>query len=206
MKKLNVTAISKKKIKHIYVKNVTKQNYLFSFVAFILIFASCLMLKSVNGINDYAYKCFQIYSPINTLFNESGGIIFTNSSLEQLNKKNLKFITPIKSSVVNVNNGELCFNVDVSIMVLSPEDGIVKEIGVLPNGEKYIEIMHNKNTVSRIENIYITGVVPNQVVSKGKDIATTRIGDIVRFSIYVDGIKQSNIKLEKNDVVWENLQ
>lgn len=206
MKKLNITAISKNKIKHIYVKNVTKQNYLFSIVAFILIFASCLMLKSVNGINDYAYECFQIYSPINTLFNESGGIIFTNSSLEQLNKKNLKFITPIKSSVVNVNNGELCFNVDVSIMVLSPEDGIVKEIGVLPNGEKYIEIMHNKNTVSRIENIYITGVVPNQVVSKGKDIATTRIGDIVRFSIYVDGIKQSNIKLEKNDVIWENLQ
>ena len=89
-------------------------------------------------------------------------------------------------------------------MVVAPEDGIIKEIGYLPNGEKYIEIMHAKNVTTKIENIYITGVVSGQVVAKGKDIATVKLGDVVRFSIYENDIKQTNILINKNQIEWEN--
>ena len=59
---------------------------------------------------------------------------------------------------------------------------------------------------SRIENIGILGVVLGEVVAKGKDIATATVGEVVRFSVYVDGIKQTNITLDKNQILWENSQ
>lgn len=206
MKNLKVSSLSKHKIKHIYLKKVTKRNYIVSAVVFVFLIASCCMIKFVDVLKGYDQLCSQIYSPVNPLFNDNGGIIFTNKTLENINKNNLKFITPIKCSEIKNVGGELHYLIDSSIMIISPEDGIIKEIGVLPNGEKYIEIAHSKNVVTRIENIYITGVINGQVVAKGKDIATSQIGETVRFSIYEDGIKQPNITLNKNQIIWESFQ
>lgn len=206
MKNLKVSGISQNKIKHVYIKKQTRKNFLFSGVALVVLMLSCCMIKYVNIFNGYANLCSQIYAPINSLFNDSGGIIFTGKFSSNTNKKTLKLLTPIKSSKVESINGELHYTIDASIMVLSPEDGIVKAVGVLPSGEKYIEIAHSGNIFSRIENIGILGVILGEVVAKGKDIATATVGEVVRFSVYVDGIKQTNITLDKNQILWENSQ
>ncbi len=204
MRKLVINSLTKKQIKHIYLKVQNKKNYIVSCVlCFVLIF-SVLGFKSVSKLNGYVQICSKVYNPINPLFNESGGIVFASSKFSNASKINLKFITPIKSGVIELVEGDVCFTIDSSIMVVAPEDGIIKEIGYLPNGEKYIEIMHAKNVTTKIENIYITGVVSGQVVAKGKDIATVKLGDVVKFSIYENDIKQTNITLNKNQVEWEN--
>lgn len=205
MKKIAVNTLTKKHIKHVYVTKFNKQNKIISMVLSLLIVFSVFAVKNFDN-NDISKICLKVYNPINPLFNDSGEIVFASSNFNSINKNNLKFITPIKCSEVNINDGDVSYTIDSSIMVVAPEDGIVKEIGYLPNGEKYIEIMHAKGVSTKIENIYITGVIIGQIVAKGKDIATVKLGDVVRFSIYENDIKQTNISLNKNQIEWESLQ
>lgn len=169
-----------------------------------MVMLSVLGIKYIDVFNGYDQLCTEIYNPIDALFNDNGGIVFTSKMLNNINKNNLKFVTPIKCSDISIVDDTINYVIDNSIMIIAPEDGIIKSIGYLPNGEKYIEIAHSKNIVSRLENIYITGVVTGQVVAKGKDIATARMDSVVRFSIYEDGTKISNLKLNKNVITWEN--
>ncbi len=206
MKKIKLISLTKRNIKHTYSKVVVKKNYITSAVLVVAIMLCCATLKATSFSSVISETCAKIYNPINPLFNDEGGIMFTGVTLENVNKNNLKFITPIKCSEITNINGELNYQIDSNIMVIAPEDGIIKEIGVLPNGEKYIEIAHSKNIVSRIENIYIVGVLNGEAVKKGKDIATVKLGSTVKFSIYEDGIKQTNISVVKNEIVWESYQ
>ena len=88
-------------------------------------------------------------------------------------------------------------------MVKACEDGIVTGLGVLPTGEKYIEIKHNASVVTRYLNIDITGVVINQLVKKGKDIATAKPNEYLKLSVFIEGVSQ-NLSVNKNQVVWES--
>lgn len=206
MKKIKVQNLIKNKIKHVYLKKLIKRNYLFCGVAMVLIMLSMCAIKYVDAFNGYDKLCAEIYNPINPLFNDSGNMVFASSKFDAVNKKNLNFVIPIKCSQIQNLNGDLCFTVDASIMIIAPEDGIVSAVGLLPSGEKYIEIKHSKNIVSRIENIYLTGVVSGQVVAKGKDIATANMGEVVRFLVFEDGVKITSLKVEKSSVIWESFQ
>lgn len=206
MKNIKLISIKKRNIKHVYVKAVIKKNYIVSGVIFAVLLLSTLMLSSTSNLTEVSLASSQFYNPINPLFNDEGGIIFTSSALSTVDKNNLKFVTPIKCSNITNVNGELNYEIDSNIMVIAPEAGVVKEIGILPNGEKYIEIAHSKNIITRIENIYIVGVVNGEVVKKGKDIATVKLGTTVKFMLYENGVKQTNISLNKNEIVWESFQ
>lgn len=202
--KIKVCSLTKKSIQHLYVKKINKHNFVTFGIMLLMVMLSVLGIKYIDVFNGYDQLCTEIYNPIDALFNDNGGIVFTSKMLNNINKNNLKFVTPIKCSDISIVDDTINYVIDNSIMIIAPEDGIIKSIGYLPNGEKYIEIAHSKNIVSRLENIYITGVVTGQVVAKGKDIATARMDSVVRFSIYEDGIKISNLKLNKNVITWEN--
>ena len=202
--KIKVCSLTKKSIQHLYVKKINKHNFVTFGIMLLMVMLSVLGIKYIDVFNGYDQLCTEIYNPIDALFNDNGGIVFTSKMLNNFNKNNLKFVTPIKCSDISIVDDTINYLIDNSIMIIAPEDGIIKSIGYLPNGEKYIEIAHSKNIVSRLENIYITGVVTGQVVAKGKDIATARMDSVVRFSIYEDGIKISNLKLNKNVITWEN--
>lgn len=201
--KIKLNSLTKKEIKHLYVKKITKNNIMTFSVTILLVVMLVLGLKFSNNFSGYDQLCTKVYNPINPLFNDNAVIMFTSKVLDKLSKKTLKFITPIKCSNIEFSDGDINYTIDASIMIISPEDGIINSIGYMPNGEKYIEIAHSKNIVSRIENIYITGVVAGQVVAKGKDIATASIGSVVKFSVYEDGAKITNLKLNKNVISWE---
>ena len=202
--KIKVCSLTKKSIQHLYVKKINKHNFVTFGIMLLMVMLSVLGIKYIDVFNGYDQLCTEIYNPIDALFNDNGGIVFTSKMLNNFNKNNLKFVTPIKCSDISIVDDTINYVIDNSIMIIAPEDGIIKSIGYLPNGEKYIEIAHSKNIVSRLENIYITGVVTGQVVAKGKDIATARMDSVVRFSIYEDGVKISNLKLNKNVITWEN--
>ncbi len=202
--KIKVCSLTKKSIQHLYVKKINKHNFVTFGIMLLMVMLSVLGIKYIDVFNGYDQLCTEIYNPIDALFNDNGGIVFTSKMLNNINKNNLKFVTPIKCSEISIVDDTINYVIDNSIMIIAPEDGIIKSIGYLPNGEKYIEIAHSKNIVSRLENIYITGVVTGQVVAKGKDIATARMDSVVRFSIYEDGVKISNLKLNKNVIIWEN--
>lgn len=202
--KIKVCSLTKKSIQHLYVKKINKHNFVTFGIMLLMVMLSVLGIKYIDVFNGYDQLCTEIYNPIDALFNDNGGIVFTSKMLNNINKNNLKFVTPIKCSDISIVDDTINYTIDNSIMIIAPEDGIIKSIGYLPNGEKYIEIAHSKNIVSRLENIYITGVVTGQVVAKGKDIATARMDSVVRFSIYEDGTKISNLKLNKNVITWEN--
>lgn len=202
--KIKVCSLTKKSIQHLYIKKINKHNFVTFGIMLLMVMLSVLGIKYIDVFNGYDQLCTEIYNPIDALFNDNGGIVFTSKMLNNFNKNNLKFVTPIKCSDISIVDDTINYVIDNSIMIIAPEDGIIKSIGYLPNGEKYIEIAHSKNIVSRLENIYITGVVTGQVVAKGKDIATARMDSVVRFSIYEDGIKISNLKLNKNVITWEN--
>lgn len=202
--KIKVCSLTKKSIQHLYIKKINKHNFVTFGIMLLIVMLSVLGIKYIDVFNGYDQLCTEIYNPIDALFNDNGGIVFTSKMLNNFNKNNLKFVTPIKCSDISIVDDTINYVIDNSIMIIAPEDGIIKSIGYLPNGEKYIEIAHSKNIVSRLENIYITGVVTGQVVAKGKDIATARMDSVVRFSIYEDGTKISNLKLNKNVITWEN--
>ena len=202
--KIKVCSLTKKSIQHLYIKKINKHNFVTFGIMLLMVMLSVLGIKYIDVFNGYDQLCTEIYNPIDALFNDNGGIVFTSKMLNNFNKNNLKFVTPIKCSDISIVDDTINYVIDNSIMIIAPEDGIIKSIGYLPNGEKYIEIAHSKNIVSRLENIYITGVVTGQVVANGKDIATARMDSVVRFSIYEDGIKISNLKLNKNVITWEN--
>ena len=201
---LKINKIYRRNIKHIYSKKIVKQNYIVSVCLFFVLIIACFSLNSVKDLGEFNSVVKTVYNPINQLFNDEGGIVFTGVNSSILNNKTLKFITPIKCSNITNVNGELNYEIDSNIMVVAPEAGVIKEIGVLPNNEKYIEIEHGKNIVSRIENVYIVGVVSGQIVNKGKDIATVKLGEVVRFMLFEDGIKQTNLNINNNEIIWKN--
>ncbi|MBR2468239.1 MAG: hypothetical protein IKB42_04285 [Clostridia bacterium] len=204
MRRLNVNLSSKKKIKHIYIKQLKKNNYRMCAIFCGIIMLSVLAVKNVDIFNGCDKVCAHIYNPISSLYNENSSIVFASNIVKNVDKNKLKFITPIKCSEIKIEDGVISYTIDSSIMVVSPEDGVVTAVGYLPNGEKYIEISHSLGVKSRIENIYLTGVVSGQVVRKGADIATTKLNEIVTFSIYDNGQIVSNIILDKNQIIWQN--
>lgn len=202
MKTLKVTSIKKNNVKNIYLKLERKKSIItcVTLSLFVALFSLGIVSFGNSQINNtYA----SVYNPINTLYNNFSDVIFTSSSLNSIETKNLKLIVPVKSSSIENNSGELKFLIDNSIMVKACEDGVVSGLGVLPNGEKYVEIKHNKAVTTRYSNIDITGVVINQIVKKGKDIATAKQNEYLTLSVFVDGVSQ-NLSVNKNQVVWES--
>ena len=204
MNVLKVNKIYKRNIKHVYAKNISKRNYIVSGLLTVVLLFCCLSINGANVSAEFNSIIAKVYNPINQLFNDEGGIVFTGNNNVLADNKTLKFITPIKCSNITKFNGELNYEIDSNIMVVAPEAGVIKEIGVLPNNEKYIEIEHSKNIVSRIENVYIVGVVSGQIVNKGKDIATVKLGEVVRFMLFENGVKQTNLSINNNEIIWKN--
>lgn len=206
---LHIIKITKIYRHHVIYKNI-RNKFKKQMATCGLIFA-CIICGSVGiGLGTSTSSLFQNVNfantaPVNPLYQDLGGIIFTSSGeVFFKNNKPLKMITPIVSSEVVAENGELVFTVKGSIMVLAPEDSVVEAVGVLPNGLKYIELKHNNQISSRIENIDIAGVAPKQLIKKGKEIATAKAGGTITFSVYNNGIKVPNLCMNNLEISWEN--
>lgn len=205
MKTLKVVSLKQNKIKNKYVKVENRKNVLLSASMIVIIFLCCFALNLSDNTTNFSHTFNQVYNPVNPLYNSLGDVVFTGSNANiNLENRHLKFIVPIRCANISTENGNINFVIDSNIMIMSPEDGVISQIGVLLNGEKFIEIMHSNQVVSRFENIDLTGVIINEAVKKGKEVATAKVGETVRFSVFSNSIKQTNLTINKNQIIWEN--
>lgn len=136
-------------------------------------------------------------SPVNSLYNDNSDIIFTNNKIYD-------FVLPINGSIVSVqNDGNIMFDVVKSIMVMASEDGVVFQISSTLDGIKFIKIKHGDQLFSVIENVDIIGVSEGDIVKRGQDIATAKVGSSVTMRIIKNDIQITNITVNKSKIIWE---
>jgi hypothetical protein len=195
---------------YVVYKNTSKRNK-FEFVAICVMFLTLTLLSfAINfyntGFSDAMQTTVSYFkNPINPLYSDLGHIIFTSCDAVIYNtEKNVNLIVPVLSSKTTVNNDNLEFIIVDSIMVMASEDGVVEEVGTQANGQKFIKIKHSKSIETRYSNIDIAGVVPGEIVKSGQDIATAKVGEIVRFTVLKNGSVAVGLKINKNKVEWTN--
>ena len=206
--------LNKAKIVKIYevkykFKNVVKSNkksFIVSSVIFAMLFAATMLISFApsESVKSYINTANALNNPISSLYNDSSNILFAGKFSEILNSKNLKLISPVKFSEYTISNGEANFQIVNSIMIISPEKGIISNIGVTNSNEKFIEITHNAEIKTRIVNVNICGCVINQMVPKGKEIATAKPNSVVKFSVLISGTPLNTFEINNNEIVWES--
>lgn len=161
------------------------------------------IVLSFEGLSSISSGMVHIYNPVNSLYNDTGDVVFTSGGI--IEKEMLDFIIPIKGARVEVSsNGEVLFYVSNSIMVKSPESGVIDEVGFTNDGKKYIKIRHTIEMYSIISNVDIIGVSVGVVVNKGTDIATAKENDIVTMQILENNIPLTNIKVNQSKIIWKD--
>jgi hypothetical protein len=171
----------------------------------IIIVIGFVSFFSINGasITQICNSMCYIYNPVNTLYGDTGNIIFT--SLYSISKESLDFTLPVVSAKVQLStNGDVEMIVGDSIMVKATESGVVEDVGVTLDGIKYIRISHSLDVDSVVENLDIIGVKIGDIVKKGQDIATAKEGSVVRLKLYDMDTQTINIKIDKSKIVWLN--
>lgn len=198
MNRAKILSIQRKEIiyKTTSKKRLTRR--LFAVLSLVSIFSFLTLLcnEYLNGSLD---KLCYVYSPVNSLYNDTSDVVFT--SIGVFEKENLDYIIPIKSGEFSQTLDGVEFLVDNAIMVKSIESGFVESVGCSNNGIKYIRIKHSVNIVSEISGIDISGVVVGQVVKKGEDIATAKLGSKILLRILNDGSPIPNLVVSKSKII-----
>lgn len=183
-------------------KRKSGRNYLIYLSSFVIVFILALTFGG-TGLNQVANSMAYIYNPVNSLYNDNSDIVFTNGSV--FNNESLNFVVPIKSAEYEILiDGTIIFTPVKSIMVTACESGVVDSVGLTSDGIKFIKIKHSLDMYSLIENVDIVGVQSNEIIKKGQDIATCKVGEKLNFQLYNNEIKLTNIKIDKSKVVWQS--
>lgn len=198
-KRVAILGVKKNEI----IVNVYKKHTTMHWSLHILVIVVFLMIFTMgnSGIKSVGVTMSNIYNPVSSLYNDNSDVVFTNGILSG---ENLNFYVPIVADYEIMNDGTIVFEISKSIMIKAPEIGVVEKIGVTNNGVKYIKIKHSENIWSLIENVDIVGVSQNEVLTRGKDIATAKVGEIVYFQIFKDNVKINNLKIESTKIVWKD--
>ena len=167
----------------------------------IVAFVSIFTLGGTN-IRQVGNYMGYIYDPVNSLYSDNSSVVFTSSLM--YSKDKLNFTLPIVGATSSVDNkGNIQLTVKNSIMVKSPESGVVEEIGATLNGIKYIKILHAINIHSVIENVDMIGVRVGETLKCGQDIATAGEGKVVVLKIFEDSTQITNLKINQSKIIWQ---
>lgn len=172
-----------------------KKNYIF--ISLFLVVVSIFAIIDNNYLNIVKNICVS-GSPVNSLYDDNSEILFVG------NNKVFNFVIPINGAIVNIDDaGIMHFEVVKSIMVMASEDGVISQVGHTLDGVKFIKIKHSDDVYSIIENIEIVGVADGEIVKKGQDIATAKMGSKVNMKIIKNNVLVNNIKINKSKIIWE---
>lgn len=176
-----------------------------SIFAILVLCFSCLKVMDNKVVNEVFHIAQNVYNPIQPLYSDNSQINFASSTYSIYLKKNedVKLTFPVRASNFEEKGDCIVFTADSSIMVLSPEDGVVTKIDVTANGEKYIEIKHSGTYSTKLVGMDVIGVTVGQTVKQGQEVAT--LGNSKQITLYVlqDNQCLSNIKIDQKNIVWE---
>ena len=154
------------------------------------------------GVSQLCNSMCYIYNPVNSLYSDNSNIIFTN--VNAINKEILDFVVPITGAESHITaRGDIEFTITNSIMVKTIEGGVVEEVGTTIDGVKYIKILHSLDVYSLIENVDILGVSKGEIVKKGQDIATAKVGHVVVLKLFDGNTQINNLVIKHSKILWE---
>lgn len=140
------------------------------------------------------------FTPTTDLFDDGSEVSFVSYFFGmKINKPNEKctFVLPTKSENISTTDDYLCYN--FSGLISSIAKGRVKAIGYTTAGEKYVEIEHNENYVSRYVGNFVLGVASGDYVNASSPILTLDGKNLIKIYIH----KSENL-VKTNEIEWKN--
>lgn len=199
MKRVELLSITKNEM---VIRRPKKYSLALVIVPLLIIIATIVMFSS-ESMSTIAKGMAYVYNPVNSLYNDNSGVVFTSGVLAE--KEMQDFVIPIKGGETSIDdNGDIHFKVVNSIMVMSPESGVVDSVGLSNDGIKYIKIRHSLNIYSFIENVDIVGVSAGQIVKRGEDIAIAKEGTVVTMRLLDGDTPLSGLKINQSKIVWKD--
>ena len=199
MKTVQILSLTKNEI----IIKKPRKNRGILFLSCILILILSIGILSLDSLSNITTEMTYVYNPVNSLYNDTGELTFTSGIA--IEKELLDFIIPIKAKNIEIDvTGSIVFEIGESIMVKSPEAGVVSEIGFSNDGVKYIKIKHGIEMSTVISNLDIIGVVEGEVVKKGGDIATAKEGESITMQIFENNVPLTNLKINQSKIIWKD--
>lgn len=165
----------------------------------VLILHFCLYFT--NSKYNYVVKCFT-YDLVNSFSSDK--------KLYEQSDSNLYFVSNTNKNIFKlpiiceyeVNNGVISFKNGPNSFVKSSSVGIVKEVGKLENGLKFVEISHGE-IVTRYENLSIVGVDINNYVESQAIIGLTDDEQLI-FKVLIKNKVLDNFQIKESEIIWQN--
>ena len=188
-----VLNINKNEIKYRHPSRSSKNklSILLSLVILIVILPIC----NIN----VRQSMLRVYNPVSSLYNDNSKAIFTFAQSKNWND----FALPLVTSEVEIDNGNVYLTATNSIMVNSIEDGVIEDCGTSNDGVRYIKISHTSEIMSVIINVDIIGVEVGEVVRRGQNMATVRIGQKITLQIFQGENQIKELTLNQSKLVWK---
>ena len=186
------------------------KNFLMLFICLALIFSHFFCYFTFNSykevINSVSQSIFNSFNSGDTDTNDKDNNIFFVST-----KGDYKFLGASlpslklpSSSEYTLENGIFTFSLKDDFTIKCSGTGIVKKVGYLENGLKYVEIIHSGNITTRYENLKVVGVGANYNLKNIHIIGTCLKENPFVFKILKnEKILQNYIVLE-GEIKWQN--
>ena len=184
-----------------------KKNFIIAFILIFMLVAHIFLYFGVdsykNVFDTFNDKIFNSFNFGEQNFTDSDAVFVFNEKSYFNSKGEVKLFLPSSESYV-LDNGSFSFDSSKNFIIKSSGDGIVKEVGTLDNGLKYIVIKHSNEIFTRYENLKIVGVGENFIVKNVNPIGTTSVEEPLVFRVYKNNKIITNIKIENGELKWDD--
>lgn len=184
-----------------------KKNFIIAFILIFMLVAHIFLYFGVdsykNVFDTFNDKIFNSFNFGEQNFTDSDAVFVFNEKSYFKSKGEVKLFLPSSESYV-LDNGSFSFDSSKNFIIKSSGDGIVKEVGTLDNGLKYIVIKHSNEIFTRYENLKIVGVGENFIVKNVNPIGTTSVEEPLVFRVYKNNKIITNIKIENGELKWDD--
>lgn len=177
---------------------ITLKKVIFCAVLVALIFLHfCLFFT--NSKYNYVVKCFT-YDLVNSFSSDK--------KLYEQSDNNLYFVSTVEKIIFKmpsnneyeINNGVLTFKNGQNLIVKSSGMGIVKDVGLLENGLKFVEILHGE-IIARYENLSVVGVSEKNFVDTQEIIGSVSNEKLV-FKFLKNDKVLNNFQIKESEIIW----
>lgn len=159
--------------------------------------------RVVDSVSENIFHGFKFLEK--EMSEDDGNIFFVSSSGEFINLGTKKpTLTLPSGEKYEYENGVFIFNIKENLTIKASGCGVVKAVGMLENGLKFVEIRHSNNVITRYENLKVVGVGQNYNVKNVNVIGTCEEESGFIFKVFKGGKLLTDIVVENGEIKWEN--
>lgn len=156
----------------------------------------------IKTVNENIFNSFN--GEIDTNEKENNIFFVSSNNDYKFLGKNLPNLKLPSSCEFKLESGVFTFDLKENLVIKSAGTGIVKKVGFLKNGLKFIEIAHSGNIITRYENLKIVGVGENFNVKNIHIIGTCPEDIQFVFKVLKNDIVINNFVILDGEIKWQN--